>query len=343
MAQEAAVSTLQRYGQIDLFAIGIPINQGLGQGHHRVGNDFPSIDFIQLLMKHAREMRAAILDSKNAEACCRMAESFESPEEFLPLFGHATLAGVMESFLLAARHPLMGKFRKELREVIRAGVEPWKSLSIAWYEQHPIGEPFEPRAFEFRKIKNSNWESDASNWNLFEQRFLSGLRRGGFSSDFAHGVLKAFHEMSENVTQHATFENAFCEGLAAYHVEPGRFAFSVGDLGCGFLRSLQESDSWRHLQRGRDALDAVIHKGASRRTGQGEGEGFKELWKALADHGALVRIRSGNAAAKILPTLLGREAEIATFLNTSGSHISVYCCLGEPTLEEKLNFTLQNH
>ena len=290
-----------------------------------------------------RETRGAMLDSKNAEGCRRMAESAEPPEKILTLFGHATLAGVVESFLLAARHPLMGNFRKELRERSRAGFEPWNSLSNAWYEQHPREEPFEHKTFEFRKIDSSRWESDATDWNLFEQRFLSGLRRGGFASDFAHGILKSFHEMSENVAQHGAFGQSFCEGISAYHVEPGKFAFSVGDLGCGFLRSLQVSDSWKHIQRGRDALSAVIREGASRRMGQGEGEGFKELWKALADHGALVRIRSSDAAAKILPSLSGREAEISASIETLGSHISVCCCLGETTLEEKLNFTLQDH
>lgn len=272
-----------------------------------------------------------------------MAESVESPDKVLSLFGQATLAGVVESFLFAARHPMMGSFRKELRERSRAGVEPWNSLSNAWYEKNPSEEPFEHKTFEFRKIDSSCWESDATDWNLFEQRFLSGLRRGGFGSDFAHGILKSFHEMSENVAQHGAFGQSLCEGLSAYHVEPGKFAFSVGDLGCGFLRSLQESESWKHLQGGRDALSAVIHEGASRRMGQGEGEGFKELWKAMSDHGALVRIRSSDAVAKILPSLTGREAEISTSPDTLGAHISVCCCLGETTLEEKLKFTLQDH
>ncbi len=284
-----------------------------------------------------------MLDSKNAEACFRMGISAKPPNEIMALFDSATLAGLVESFLLAARHPQMKTFRREMRGSARAGIQLWKSLLDAWDEVSTIDNLFEQKTFEFRKIKSASWNDDTLEWNLFEQRFLNGLRNGGFTSDFSHGVLKAFHEMAENVVQHGAFGLSMCEGLAGYHVEPGRFAFSIGDFGCGYLRSLQESDSWKHLEKGRDALSAVIHEGASRRTGQGEGEGFKELWKALSDHGANVRIRSNDTVARILPTHLGREAEIATFLKASGSHISVCCCLGEPTSENKLRFSLQNH
>jgi len=278
-----------------------------------------------------------ILDSKNAEACRRLADSANPPASLLKRFSGSTLPGLMECFFLGARHSTMATLRKELREKIRQAEEPWRSLGQAWDRSDTTEyNVFEARQFEFKKIDSKTWGSDEENWNLFEQRFLSGLRNVGFGSEFAHSVLRVFHEMAENVTQHGNCKNGLVEGLAGYHVEPGRFSFSVGDLGRGFLRSLQESSSWSQLETSKDALKAVIYEGASRRFGQGEGEGFKQLWKALANHGALVRIRSGNSVASIRPTSTGKEVEISTIFESPGSHISVCCALG-------INPTESNH
>lgn len=280
-----------------------------------------------------------ILDSKNAEACRRMADSTSPPDSLLSQFGGATLPGVMECFLLGARHPAMATVRRELRAKIRRGEEPWRSLGDAWARMDANeGNVFEARRFEFRRIDSETWGRGEEKWHLFEQRFLSGLRNCGFASEFAHGILRVFHEMAENVTQHGGFGDGPAEGLAGYHVDSGRFAFSIGDLGCGFLRSLQESTFWSGLRTEKDALKAVVYQGASRRTGQGEGEGFKQLWRALADHGALVRIRSGIAVAAIRPTQEGREAEISAIFESTGSHISVCCALGKSPAESNHRF-----
>lgn len=261
------------------------------------------------------------------------------PDQILSRFGSGTLAGCVEHFFLNAHVTSSGSCRREIRSSARAGGEPWVSLIDTWTgNQRDCGGQFQRRAFEFRMIDEGCWNADFENWHLFEQRFYSGLLRSGFSSGFASGLMKVFHELADNVVQHGGLGEGQARGIAGYHVDRGQFAFSIGDIGCGYLRSLQASQSWSGLKSDREALLAVIHQGASRRDGQGEGEGFRLLWKALADHGTLVRIRSCAAVASIRPTSSGREAEVSTAPLAEGSHISVCCTLGKPTVETDLKF-----
>ena len=288
------------------------------------------------------EVSALLLDSRNAEACRRSVELSGTAvvEGLLPRFGRMTLAGMVEYFLVSARHPKAGQLRTEIR---RRADPSWIAMLKAWSGERGEGGPFESPEFEFKKIQPENWAGDDSGWHLYERRFLGGLREAGFDSDFANGVLKAFAEMAENVVQHSAFDGSGSEGLAGYHVGPRRFAFSICDLGCGFLRSLHEDSRWAGLSSERDAILAVVHKAASRRAGQGEGEGFKQLWKAFADHGAIVRLRSGDTVVTIRLVDGRRVAEVSSMPRIEGVHLNVCCTLGKKSSEKDLEFSLLNH
>lgn len=288
------------------------------------------------------EVSGLLLDSRNAEACRRTVESSGAAgaEGFLSRFGRMTLAGMVEYFLVSARHPKAGRMRTEIR---RQAHPPWKAMLEAWSGERDEGQPFESPEFEFKKIQPENWAGDDQGWHLYERRFLGGLREAGFDSNFAHGVLKAFAEMAENVVQHSGFDASGSEGLAGYHVGPRQFAFSICDLGRGFLRSLREDSRWAGLSSEQDAILAVVHKAASRRAGQGEGEGFKQLWKAFADHGAIVRLRSGDTVVTIRLVEGRRVAEISSMPSIDGVHLSVCCTLGKQSAEKNLEFSLLNH
>ncbi|MDP3851340.1 MAG: hypothetical protein Q8Q59_12605 [Luteolibacter sp.] len=283
-----------------------------------------------------------MLDSRNAEACRRSLEVSISSEVdgFLSRFGGMTLAGMVEYFMLSARHPKAGRMRTEMRRQTSA---PWQAMLKAWLGERDEAPPFASPEYEFRKIKPRVWTGNDPGWHLYERRFLSRLREAGFESIFAHGVLKAFAEMAENVVQHSGFDGSESQGLAGYYVGPQRFAFSICDLGCGLLRSLHVSSLWADVPSERDAILAVVYKAASRRSGQGEGEGFKQLWKAFADHGAIARLRSGDATASIRLADGSRVVEVSNIPRIDGVHLSVCCTLGCQTAEKDLDFSLLDH
>lgn len=56
--------------------------------------------------------------------------------------------------------------------------------------------------------------------------------------------------MSENVVQHGAFGQPICEGLAGYHVEPSRFAFSIGVWDAAFFEAFRNLIPGSILKRG---------------------------------------------------------------------------------------------
>jgi len=63
------------------------------------------------------EISALLLDSRNAEACRRSLElsGAADAEGLLWRFGRMTQAGMVEYFLVSARHPKAGQLRAEIR------------------------------------------------------------------------------------------------------------------------------------------------------------------------------------------------------------------------------------
>lgn len=94
-----------------------------------------------------------MLDLKNAEACFRMGILPNPLNSFMALVDTATLAGVLESFLLAARHPQMNNFRREIREITKAGIQSWRSLLDAWEEANVRDNQFKQKNSSFVKLK----------------------------------------------------------------------------------------------------------------------------------------------------------------------------------------------
>jgi len=242
----------------------------------------------------------------------------------------------MELFSVAARNGNAKGLVKEIRQAARAGARPWSDLVSEWDApgQKAVGN-FEVQELEFRKIEEVKSEYDLIEESLFGQRFLKALGDAGFPKDFSRGVNKALQEMIDNVRQHSGAGGSSAPGIVGYQVVHHYFAFSVSDLGEGFHASLTRSPTWAHLADEGEALLAVIHKHASSRTQQGEGEGFKGLFKALADHGAIVRIRSRDAVAEVHPPTAneGRRADVSSIQHVAGAHVSVCCQIGRDTDE----------
>jgi len=277
-----------------------------------------------------------ILDCRNAEACGAIA----TEACILGKFDAVTLPGAVELFSIAANSNGESHLRREMRAAKERGVAPWSQIVDAWNNPRTVCEhDIAPRPLEFRRLMSTNQsDNEEPEDTAFEQRFRSSLLHSGFPPDFARGMAAVLHEMLDNVRQHSGRNYHPAPAIAGYHSDHHYFSFSVSDFGQGFLSSLTQAPDWVGLKREADALEAVIVKGASRRTGQGQGEGFKSLFKILVDHGAQVRLRSRMWAANVRCFRDGRRAELVEIPEVTGSRVAVCCRLGAATAEFPIIF-----
>lgn len=134
----------------------------------------------------------------------------------------------------------------------------------------------------------------------FCDRLERSLKHHGFGKKLAVGIAKSFFDMADNVVQHSGADvDHPAIGAVAYEVADRQCTFAVSDLGRGVLASLQTSRDWKHLATSAEALDAAVRNGASRREGQGKGQGFSELHRALADLAGWLRFASGDAVLRL--------------------------------------------
>jgi hypothetical protein len=132
----------------------------------------------------------------------------------------------------------------------------------------------------------------------FLDRFRRSLEENGFAH-LSRAVAKAMFEMADNAIQHSGADEIHPErGAMGYGVEPGAATFAVADVGRGMLESLRTNPQWSGLATARDALETAVAKAASRRVGQGNGHGFSDVHKALADLSGRLRFASGDAIMK---------------------------------------------
>src|SRR5262245_19264680 len=96
--------------------------------------------------------------------------------------------------------------------------------------------------------------------------------------------------MTENALLHAESRPGV---LVGYRMLERAVLFTVADLGIGVLESLRSSAEYRHLQHPREALRLALREGVSR-LGPGNGLGFHQLFRALADQFGTLRFRTGN-------------------------------------------------
>lgn len=131
-------------------------------------------------------------------------------------------------------------------------------------------------------------------------RFERSLKNHGFGKKLANAIAKSFFDMADNVIQHSGPDvDHPAPGALAYEVAERSCAFAVTDVGRGVLASLTSNPDWRHLSTSEQALDAAVRNGASRREGQGKGQGFSELHRALADLLGTLRFASGDSVLQL--------------------------------------------
>lgn len=182
---------------------------------------------------------------------------------------------------------------------------------------------FQARLWEFFPIVNASWNDN--DHHLFESRFTASVRDAGFGRK-ATALAGAFFEMADNVTQHSGVSSTQpARGILGYQVEPDRMTFSVGDVGRGVLASLTGNPAWKHLEDSADALEAAVKSNASRRIGLGDGNGFGQVFKSLADMNGYLVFRSGDGVLTIEGEAGKRQGTKASAVFLPGFQLSVTC------------------
>lgn len=186
---------------------------------------------------------------------------------------------------------------------------------------------------EFFRVRDSNDKTGLA-FSYFEQRFSSSMKSEGFPPAFSNALGKVIDEMADNVIQHSGTTNDGFTGIAGYHVQNNCAAFAVTDVGAGFLATLRASPRWSGLTTAKAAIRSVTIDHASSRHDQGDGEGFKQLFKSLIDHNSLIRIRTDDAALTVGNSLNEREGGEMASPYLRGVQVSIVCGLRDHRAQE---------
>lgn len=147
-------------------------------------------------------------------------------------------------------------------------------------------------------------------WVAFLRRVQIAARQSGFGVMTAAGIAGAVGEMASNAVEHS---GRPATAVMAYRGGPGGFEFVVADAGMGVRASLRQCPEFRDLTDSAEALALCIQEGVSRHgVGVGRGLGFGQLFGALADLNALVRLRGDDQALTMEGRGLGPLAGVPT-------------------------------
>lgn len=126
--------------------------------------------------------------------------------------------------------------------------------------------------------------------NRFEMRFKDRMIKAGISSAHARFVCGAFDEMISNAQEHSSSK---LPSVATFEVKECWWMFSVTDFGIGIPCRLRQNHHHCHL-RDPEAISQALEHGVSTFQESGRGMGFSQVFRALADRSAKMRLRSGK-------------------------------------------------
>ncbi len=166
-------------------------------------------------------------------------------------------------------------------------------------------------------------------------RFLMAARKAaeaaGFPVATAQSLAAAMREMESNVHEHS---GKAPTGLIAFQTLPLDFEFVVADAGVGVLATLRQAPEFTHLSDHGRALYAALQEGVSRYGRlSGRGDGFRDLFRGLADLNADLRFRSGDHALTISGPQPGlKKAALGQKAHFQGFLASVRCQIRQGSL-----------
>jgi hypothetical protein len=164
-------------------------------------------------------------------------------------------------------------------------------------------------------------------------QFLMAARRSaeaiGFPASTAQSLAAAIREMESNVHEHSA---EAATGIIVFQARPSDFEFVVADSGVGILATLRQAPEFKHLSDHGRAMHSALREGVSRYgRSAGHGNGFRDLFRGLADLNADLRFRSGDHALTINGRPDLRQAVLAQKAPFQGFLASVRCRLPSPS------------
>lgn len=124
----------------------------------------------------------------------------------------------------------------------------------------------------------------------FETRFRVRLTQAGVPAAHAVFICAALDEIISNAQEHACTD---LPSLATFEVTRAWWIFSVTDFGIGIPERLRQNPAHAQLADP-DAISRALEHGVSTFPESGRGIGFSQVFRALTDRSAKVRLRSGR-------------------------------------------------
>ena len=145
-------------------------------------------------------------------------------------------------------------------------------------------------------LKLSSDPMAGTEWTRLSLHTKRAAVAAGFADRVAAQLSAAVEELASNIYEHSQAPDT---GVVAYRGTPGLFEFVVADSGVGALATLRTNPNLKDLATDREALPMVLQDGCSRFLDPVRGNGFKDLFRGLANHEGSLRFRSGEAAVLI--------------------------------------------
>ena len=155
----------------------------------------------------------------------------------------------------------------------------------------------------------------------FEETVRERLRQAGLPIHFSDVVAAATEELISNAIEHA--QSPVCP-IAAYDITDGGWRFCVTDVGRGIRASLADNPSFAELDNDVAAVQEALKPGVSRTRIPGRGYGFSNVFKALVDREATVRIRTASVSVNWIGRGLAHQRlHFLTLGQRSGLHMEI--------------------
>lgn len=187
----------------------------------------------------------------------------------------------------------------------------------------------------------SDLTSEDRPWLEFIKRFSEALMDAGYEKNYARALAFSLHEMGDNVRQHASQQsNVSIPSVAGWHVVGETAAFAVVDLGRGVCASLQTNPTWSGLKSDQEALLAVLRDGATRKSGNDFGDGFREVVQNFVSRNGCLCVRSGSSEVTATGSVLDGSIKTSVHPAFGGTRVAAWCAPRqaslppEPTLVE---------
>ena len=172
--------------------------------------------------------------------------------------------------------------------------EGYQKLLTDLDNHRPTWASFSGRKIGYMRVSHLSENIDA--WTDFTQRAKRAAVSSGLTGDLAGQIVSAFDELASNVIEHSKLPSS---GYVAFAEGDGHFEIVVADEGIGVLESLRSSQDYAHLSDHSAALIHFIQDGVTRTNIPGRGNGFRPLFKGLANAHCSIRFRSGDHALEI--------------------------------------------